>query len=127
MKGLEYLTDASYACSVDNANVMAFVEAIAIIGGRDVVEEFLACGVWPLSSSWDFSVEMRESPLSKVTVPMPQVTVAIGEKEMPAAFEAQIVIVVNVLIGNYSMTESISLAQCSFDMVDSIRSLSWPA
>jgi hypothetical protein len=52
MRALEYLTDAPYTCGANDVNVMAFVEAAAIIGGRDAVEEFLACSIWPLSNNW---------------------------------------------------------------------------
>jgi hypothetical protein len=66
-------------CHVNNANVMALTEATTIIGGHDDVEEFLACGVWPLSLGWEFEVEMKEIPLTKVVVPMPKVTPVIRE------------------------------------------------
>jgi hypothetical protein len=38
-------------------------------------------------------------------MPMLQVTVAIGKKEMLAAFEARVVVAVNALVGNYSTME----------------------
>jgi hypothetical protein len=48
-----------------------------IIEGRDAVEEFLACGLWPLSEMFGFRVEKKESPLSKVMVLKLQVTTVI--------------------------------------------------
>jgi hypothetical protein len=51
IKNLDYLTDASYMCDADDANVMDFMEATAIIGVRDAVDEFLTCGIWPLSDN----------------------------------------------------------------------------
>jgi hypothetical protein len=45
MTPLVYLMDAPYECDIDDVNVAAFVEAAAITGGCDVVEEFLACGI----------------------------------------------------------------------------------
>jgi hypothetical protein len=53
---------------------------------------------------------MTESPLLKVTVLMPKVTLYIGEKEMEAAIEARIVTAANVLVGNYSAAEDNSCA-----------------
>jgi hypothetical protein len=50
-------------------------------------------------------VEMRESPLSKVVVPMPKVTAVIGKQEARAAFQTRIAAVVNRLIGNYCTME----------------------
>jgi hypothetical protein len=45
MSSLDYLTDTSHACTANDVNVVAFEEAAAIIGGCDIVEEFLACGM----------------------------------------------------------------------------------
>jgi hypothetical protein len=67
------------------------------------MEVFLACGLWPLSEKFGFEVEANESPLSKVAVPMPQVTPIIGAQEPRAAFEARIANVVNLLVGNYNI------------------------
>jgi hypothetical protein len=47
------------------------------LGGCNAVEEFLACGMWPLGKKFGFTVETQESPMSKVMVPMPQVTAGI--------------------------------------------------
>jgi hypothetical protein len=58
---------------------MAFVEAAMIIGGRNVVEEFLSCDIWLLSEDWEFEVGTKESSLSKVTMPMSKVTPIIGK------------------------------------------------
>jgi hypothetical protein len=50
-------------------------------------------------------VETKESPLSKVVVPMPQVTTIIGAHESNAEFEARIMYAVNLLVGNYNVVE----------------------
>jgi hypothetical protein len=100
MTQLNYLTEASCNCGLEDANFMAFVEATSIIWGHDAVEEFLASGLWPLSKIFGFKVETKESPLSKVVVLMPQVDVTIGTKELGAEFEAHIVIDANLLVGN---------------------------
>jgi hypothetical protein len=57
----------------------SFVKAVAIIGGHDAVEEFLAYSLWPLSESCEFGVDKMVTPLSKVVVPMPKVTPIIGK------------------------------------------------
>jgi hypothetical protein len=61
--------------------------------------------LWPLSEKFGLKVETRESPLSKVVVPMPQVDAAIGTGESGAKFEARIVHAVNLLVGNYNVAE----------------------
>jgi hypothetical protein len=44
----------SIYCGLEDANFGAFVEATSIIGGHDAVEEFLTCGLWPLSENFGF-------------------------------------------------------------------------
>jgi hypothetical protein len=81
MSALDYMMEEAHSCTADDANAMAFKEVAKIIEDRDAVEEFLACGVLPLSNGWDFEFEEMESPLSKVTVLMPKVTAIIAERE----------------------------------------------
>jgi hypothetical protein len=70
MTQLDHLIEAPSECGLEDANFLAFVDVTSIIGGRNAVEEFLACGLWPLSEKIGFPVERKESPLSKVMVPM---------------------------------------------------------
>jgi hypothetical protein len=46
-----YSMDASFECGPGDVDVAIFVEVALLIGGRDTVEEFLACGIWPLSEA----------------------------------------------------------------------------
>jgi hypothetical protein len=105
MTPLDHLTDATFECSPEDVNVVAFAKVTSIIGGHDVVEEFLACGIWPLSKSYEFEVERKETPLSKVMVPIPKVTPTIGKQESEAIFKAWIATAANLLVGNYGFTE----------------------
>jgi hypothetical protein len=50
-------------------------------------------------------VDRKASPLSKVTVPMPQIATIIGEWETRAKFAARIEKKVNELIGRYNIAE----------------------
>jgi hypothetical protein len=104
MIGLNYFTEAP-PCGSEDANFAAFIEATSIVGGHDAMEEFLASGMWPLSKKFGFKVEMKESPLLMVVVPMPQIDVAIGTEESRAKFEACIMNAVNLLAGNYNVAE----------------------
>jgi hypothetical protein len=103
MTRLNYLTETP--CGLEDANFAAFIEATSIIGGHDAVEEFLTSGLWPLSEKFGFKVVMKESPLSKVMVPMPQFDTVIRTEEPGDKFEARIVNVVNLLVGNYNIAE----------------------
>jgi hypothetical protein len=105
MAPLDYLNDASFECSPEDADVAAFIEATSIIGGRDAMEEFLACGICPLSDSCGFEVETKETPLSRVVVSMLKVTLSIGVKETESVFETWVVNVANLLVGKYIIME----------------------
>jgi hypothetical protein len=105
MTQLNHLTDALFKCGLGDMNVAAFVEAASLIGGHDIVEEFLACGIWLLSEGCEFEVERKKTPLLKVEVPMMKVTPTIGKQESEAAFEARIVAAANLLVGNYCVPE----------------------
>jgi hypothetical protein len=65
----------------------------------------VACGLWPLSEKFSFKVETKESPLSKVVVPMSQVDTVIGTEESGAEFEAHIRNATNLLVGKYNVAE----------------------
>jgi hypothetical protein len=108
MNGLDYLTEPAHNCAEDDVNARAFELAIRTIGGRDAVEEYLACGagVWPLGATWDLGeVETAEAPLSKVTVPLPKVSAMKGSKNSDRDFVARIATAANKLVGCYGATE----------------------
>jgi hypothetical protein len=44
MMELNYLMEVPSSCCPEGDDFVAFVEATSLIGGRNVVEEFLACG-----------------------------------------------------------------------------------
>jgi hypothetical protein len=105
MMELNYLTEVPSSYSLEDTNFAAFVEVTSLIGGRDVVEEFVACGLWTLDEQFGFPVETKESPLSKVIVLMPQITAAIGERESEVTFVACIENAAHLLVGNYNTVE----------------------
>jgi hypothetical protein len=49
--------------------------------GYDTVQEFLACGILPLSDNWSLEVERAEAPLSKVVVPLPKAPTKMSERQ----------------------------------------------
>jgi hypothetical protein len=54
MSMMDYTMELEVECPNNNANDATFVCATATIGGRDTVEEFLTCGMYPLASSFSF-------------------------------------------------------------------------
>jgi hypothetical protein len=75
---VDYLLDVLFEFSLEDGDVAAFVKPTSIIGGRDAVEEFLACGISPVSYSCGFEVETKETPLLSVVVPKP----LLGQKRL---------------------------------------------
>jgi hypothetical protein len=102
---MNYLTEVPSSCGLENTNVAAFIEATSLIGGRVVMEEFLAFDLWPLGQQFGFQVERKESPLSKVLVSMPQITAAIEEWESEAKFVVRIEDAANELVARYNIME----------------------
>jgi hypothetical protein len=105
MTPLNYVMEVTFDCGPVDIDVAAFTEAASIIGGCDAVEEFLACGMWPLSENFGFKVETKETPLSKVVVLMPQVTPVIGVQELGLTLEVRISTAACLLVGNYNIAE----------------------
>jgi hypothetical protein len=63
MISLDYSMEVTFECGPRDANVAAFTKVSSIIGGgHDLVEEFLACVLWPLSEKFGFKVETKETP-----------------------------------------------------------------
>jgi hypothetical protein len=59
MTKLDYVMEVPSSYGPKDANFTAFVEATSLISGSDVVEEYLACGLWPLGQKFAFPVETR--------------------------------------------------------------------
>jgi hypothetical protein len=105
MTQLNYLMDSPFLCDPEDMNVIAFAEVASIIGGHDAVEEFLACDMWPFSEQFGFKVDTKETPLSKVIVPMLKVTPTIDAQESEATFEKRFMNAASFLVGNYNIAE----------------------
>jgi hypothetical protein len=54
MIAMDFMTEPMFECVNDDPGDIAFVCATNLIGGRDVVEEYLAFGMFPLPSSFGF-------------------------------------------------------------------------
>jgi hypothetical protein len=68
----DYAVDPKMECPDNDPNDTAFVRATATIGGRDAVEEYVACKIYPLAASYGFeNVPLGTMPVSKVKSPLP--------------------------------------------------------
>jgi hypothetical protein len=106
MTPLVYEMDVPSCCGPKDVDFVTFVEATPLIGSRDTVEEFIACGMWPLGQQFCIQVETEESPLSKVIVSMPRIVVTIGQQESKANIVTWIENAVNELVGKYNIAEN---------------------
>jgi hypothetical protein len=84
----------------------AFHLASTILGGRDIIEEFVAARVWPISSGWSpteivyFNVNWAAQEVS-----FPKFGIKLCEDQSADAFMVEIEKRVNVMIGEYTMNE----------------------
>jgi hypothetical protein len=71
MGELDYDVESEVECPDTDPSNAAFVRAAATIRGRDVVEEYVACKIYPLAASFGFeSAPLGTTPMSKVETPL---------------------------------------------------------
>jgi hypothetical protein len=71
MSTLDYTVELDVKCPNRDVNDAIFIQVTTTIRGRDVVEEFLTCGVYPLSAGFGFgSVSIDMTTMSKVEMPL---------------------------------------------------------
>jgi hypothetical protein len=72
MRVLDYEVEPLVDCLDTDVNDVAFIWATTMIEGYDVVKEFLACGMYPLSVIFSFkNVTEGTTVMSKVVVHLP--------------------------------------------------------
>jgi hypothetical protein len=49
MARLDFVVEPSFQCLDEEASDVAFLKSTHAIGGRDAIEEYMACGLFPLS------------------------------------------------------------------------------
>jgi hypothetical protein len=95
MSVIDYTVEPEVECPDDDMNDVAFVRATNTIEGRDAVEEFLACKMYPLVAGFGFhGMSIGTTPVSKVqitlllfpieVVPVGDVSRVLAEMEMVA-------------------------------------------
>jgi hypothetical protein len=102
MFALDFSTDPLFECADDNARDLAFVHATSLIGGRDTVEEYLAYGLFPLSVGLGFGeITDGETPVSKVTLPLPESPLTRLQGENNDHFLASVELGTENVVGGY--------------------------
>jgi hypothetical protein len=87
MAPLDLLTDPSFECVDDDSGDLTFVHVTSLVDGQDTVEEYLACGMFLLWAGFGFTeIADGDTPVSEVTLPLPQFHLAKLQGEGDAHF-----------------------------------------
>jgi hypothetical protein len=107
MRSLEFRTEPPFDCADDNSGDIAFVQATKFIGGRDAMEEFIACDMYPLAIGSGFDrVVMHTTPVSKLMVPLLKfVAVHKDDNKDEVQFLARVELEAEGIVGSYTKPE----------------------
>jgi hypothetical protein len=106
MTRLDFVTEPSFMCPNDEASDMAINKATHTIGGQDVVEEYMACGLFPLSTGFNLGeIADGKTPLSKLVIPLPEFPIARHQEEMNDGLRAMVELAVTNIIDRYARKE----------------------
>jgi hypothetical protein len=100
---LDFVTEPSFECINNDDGGATFFCATRSIGGWDAVEEYMACGLFPLSDSFGLGeVEDGEMPVSKTTLPLLEFPFAGFPEETDDRFRARVELAVENVVGSYA-------------------------
>jgi hypothetical protein len=106
MSPLNFRTKPSVPDSAQDLSDDAFIWASQNIGGRDAVEEFVSCGVWPLCAGIDFEqVKVDLTPVSQLKVPLPHFPLRHENEEGDLQFMARVEQGTRNIVGGYTCME----------------------
>jgi hypothetical protein len=84
----------------------AFHLASTILGGRDIIEEFVAARIWPISCGWaPTKIVYFNVNWAAQEVPFPKFGIKLREGQSADAFMVEVEKKVNLMIGEYTMNE----------------------
>jgi hypothetical protein len=100
MTRLDFMMEPSFKCPDDDAGDVALIKAARTSGGRDTVEKYMACGIFPLSASFNLGeIADRETLVSKLAVPLQEFPVARCLKEANHGFRVKVELVAANIVG----------------------------
>jgi hypothetical protein len=103
---VDFRTKIPFNCADDDSRDTTFIPATKFIGARDTVDEFLACGVYPLSASVGFNkVVVGVTPVTKFKMPMPEFLAARKDDEDDVKFLVGIELDAKGIVGSYTRSE----------------------
>jgi hypothetical protein len=101
--GLDFRMDPPFDCADDDLGDVDFIKATKFIRGRDVVEEYLACGMQPLFTSVSFDgVADSVTPVSRLKLPLPKFEAVRKDDEDDIPFLARVELDVEGVVGIYT-------------------------
>jgi hypothetical protein len=106
MSRLDFITESSFQCPDDEAGDVSFIKATCAIGGRDAVEEYMACGVFPLLVSFHLGeIAEGETLELKLAVPLLEFPIARRPKETNDSFWVRVELATVNVVGQYAHRE----------------------
>jgi hypothetical protein len=103
MSALHFRTEPPFDCPDDDLSIDAFVWAYKYIGGWDAMEEFVACGIWPLGADVNFDqVSVSVTLVSKLNVPRPNFVASCNDDKDDVKSLARVESNAKVIVGNYT-------------------------
>jgi hypothetical protein len=106
MGELDYAVEPKVECLNNDPNDVAFIQVTATIGGRDVVEEYVACKIYPLAASFNSeSVPLGMTPVSKVETPLPLFSMGTIAVEHADRFLAEVETKAERVLGRFGPRE----------------------
>jgi hypothetical protein len=95
--------EPSFNCPDEEASDMAFVKATRTISDQDAVEEYMACGLFPLLASFNLvEIADGETPVLNLAVPLPKLPVARRLKEMNDGFWVRVELAAANVVGRHA-------------------------
>jgi hypothetical protein len=106
MTGLDFAIEPPFECPKSNIGDVAFVKATHSIGDRDTVEEYMACGFFPLSTNFGLGeIVDGETVVSKLTLPLLEFPIARLLGETNDSFQARVELATMNIVGRYAHGE----------------------
>jgi hypothetical protein len=96
----------SFDCPNDDLSDDAFIWASKCIRGRDAMEKFMSCGVWPLAAGVNIEqVKVDVTPVSKLKFPLPRFPLSREDDEDDINFLVRVEQEARFIVGSYTCAE----------------------
>jgi hypothetical protein len=106
MCGLDFRMEPPFDSANGDSGDTAFVDPTKFIGRQDAVEEFVACGMQPLSIGVGFDkIGTFTTPVSQLRVPLPRFVAVHKDDEDHVKFLARVELEAEGVVGSYTHPE----------------------